>query len=132
MTTEYKKRERKYAPGNLTPGVKLEGRGRPKGAKTKEDKKTLSQDSIAKLAELNFDPIEKLVAQYKRIEERIVAMENGTRRYSAVAIQGLLSTQATIINNLMKYGYRAVPERKEIETTNIEPLKIVLTDNTEE
>jgi len=66
------------------------------------------------------------VIQYHKIDDMISEMNLGKRRYSAVAMQGLLSTQASIINNLMKYGYRSVPERREVETSTVEPLRIIL------
>jgi len=99
------------------------GAGRPKGSIN-----IYSKDSVKKLQTLGFDPIEKLVAQYDYIGQKIGEMERGERRYSAIAMKDMLALQTNISNTLMKYGYRAVPEKTESVIEEKKPLKIVLTN----
>ena len=101
------------------------GQGRPLGSKNKYS----MQASTARLTQLRFDPMEKLIEQFEKIEKRIADMDSGKTRYSAMAMQGFLTTQANIVNNLMKYGYRPVPERTEIDDVSKGPLIIKLTDS---
>ena len=83
--------------------------------------------AVVRLAELGFDPIEKLVELYHEISKEITELEqlktnplvlkNGdTRRYSSMAHAQLITTQQKLINDLMRYGYARVPE-----TVNIKP-----------
>lgn len=83
--------------------------------------------AVVRLAELGFDPIEKLVELYHEISKEIAELErlktnplllkNGdTRRYSSMAHAQLITTQQKLINDLMRYGYARVPE-----TVNIKP-----------
>jgi len=116
------KKKRKGNP-NLPKGAG-NGQGRPLGSKNKYS----MQASTARLTQLRFDPMEKLIEQFEKIEKRIADMDSGKTRYSAMAMQGFINTQATIVNNLMKYGYRPVPERTEIDDVSKGPLIIKLTD----
>ena len=100
-----------------------EGAGRPKGSKN-----IYSQASVRKLEELGFDPIEKMVRLYDEIDEKLA---DGTVREGSGAYAQLIATQSQLINNLMQYGYRRVPEKQEIETTEKKPISVVLTDSTE-
>ena len=83
--------------------------------------------AVVRLAELGFDPIEKLVELYHEISKEIAELEqlktnplvlkNGdTRRYSSMAHAQLITTQQKLINDLMRYGYARVPE-----TVNVKP-----------
>jgi len=106
---------------NLKPivrGGKREGAGRPKGSKN-----IFSKDSVKKLEELEFDPIEKMVREYNEINK---LLESGQVRIGSGAHAQLLSTKTTMINSLMQYGYKKVPEKQEIETTEKKPLSIML------
>ena len=101
-----------------------EGAGRPKGSKNIH-----SRDSVKKLEEMGFDPIEKMVELYSEICERLV---DGSVKSGSGAYAQLKATQAQLINNLMQYGYRRVPEKQEIETTEKSPINIILGDSSEE
>ena len=104
--------------GGLRPG-----QGRPKGTTT-----IYSKESVKKLQTLGFDPIEKLVDHYYKVQEKINAMESGETRYSAVALANLLNIQTSVMNTLMRYGYRQVPEKSEQVIEDKKPLKIVFTN----
>ena len=99
------------------------GQGRPKGTTT-----IYSKESVKKLQNLGFDPIEMMVKKYYEVQETVTKMETGQVRYSAVALASLLSIQTNIMNTLMKYGYRAVPEKTEQVIEDKKPLKIVFTN----
>jgi hypothetical protein len=104
--------------GGLRPG-----QGRPKGTTT-----IYSKESVKKLQTLGFDPIEKLVDHYYKVQDKINAMESGQTRYSAVALANLLNIQTSVMNTLMRYGYRQVPEKSEQVIEDKKPLKIVFTN----
>ena len=99
-------------------GGAREGAGRPLGSKN-----IFSRDSVKKLEELDFDPIEKLVELYYRIQDDLM---NGNVRAGSGAYAQLLATQNQIMNSLMSYGYRRVPERQEVEIENKKPLAVKL------
>jgi hypothetical protein len=40
----------------------------------------------------------------------------------------MTATQGTLINNLMAYGYKKIPDKIEQEVTEKKPISIVLTD----
>ena len=82
-----------------------------------------SKTSVAKLKELGFDPIEKLVKLYDQVSAEIEDYENtarglvklkgdGTyhRKYNGMAHSNLLALQQKLLNDLMRYGYARVPE----------------------
>jgi hypothetical protein len=100
-------------------GGKRQGAGRPAGSRN-----IYSRDSVKKLEELGFDPIEMLVDKYKEIQK---ALTDGSVRTGSGAYAQLLATQAQIVNNLMRYGYRQVPEKIEQEITDKKPLAVKLT-----
>jgi len=100
-------------------GGRKPGSGRPKGAKNIN-----SMASVRKLEELSFDPIEQMVSKYNHIE---VALTDGSVRVGSGAYAQLLATQGTLINNLMQYGYKKVPEKIEQEITSVTPMAIKLT-----
>jgi hypothetical protein len=100
-------------------GGRKPGSGRPKGSKNIN-----SMASVKKLEELGFDPIEMMVKQYKEIDLRL---SDGTVRVGSGAYAQLLATQGQLINNLMQYGYKKVPEKIEQEVTTKKPMAIKLT-----
>ena len=94
--------------------------------------------AVVRLAELGFDPIEKLVDLYHEISKEITELEqlktnplvlkNGdTRRYSSMAHAQLITTQQKLINDLMRYGYARVPETVNVRPEAPPPLVINLT-----
>lgn len=105
-------------------GGKRPGAGRPKGSKNQ-----FSKHSVDRLKELNFDPMEKMVEMYYETTQIINEMEDPDhkRRYSAQALASLLINKQKIVNDLMRYGYRPVPEKIEQEVTEKKPFQIALT-----
>ena len=99
-------------------GGAREGAGRPKGSKN-----IYSKDSVKKLEELGFDPIEMMVQKYQEIQ---TMLDSGEIRVGSGAYAQLMATQGTLINNLMQYGYKKVPEKQEIEVENKKPLAVKL------
>ena len=99
-------------------GGKREGAGRPKGSKNIN-----SMASVNKLNELGFDPIEKMVELYQEIE---IKLNNGAIREGSGAYAQLVATRGQLINNLMQYGYKKVPEKIEQEITEKKPIAIKL------
>ena len=89
-------------------------------------------ESVAKLNQLQFDPIQRLVILHDNIEREINNMlydEDGEprRKFSQVAYATLLSIQAKISNDLMRYGYARTSEIIETRNLTPEPIKITLT-----
>jgi len=105
-------------------GGKRPGAGRPKGSKN-----NFSKHSVERLEELGFDPMEKMVELYKETTTMVTEMEdaNHPRRYSAQALATLMITKQKLINDLLRYGYRPVPEKQEQEITEKKPMSITLT-----
>jgi hypothetical protein len=99
-------------------GGAREGAGRPAGSKNIH-----SHSAVKKLEELGFDPIEMMVQQYNQIHK---VLTNGEVRVGSGAYAQLLATQGTLINNLMQYGYKKVPEKIEQEITEKRPVAIKL------
>ena len=99
-------------------GGKREGAGRPTGSKN-----IYSNESVKKLEALGFDPIERMVSLYEEITEKLTS---GEVRVGSGAYAQLLATQGQLINNLMRYGYRQVPEKQELAIENKKPLAIKL------
>jgi hypothetical protein len=95
------------------------GQGRPKGSRN-----IYSNESVKKLEQLGFDPISMMVEKYYQVEEMI---NDGTIRKGSGAHAQLLATQQKIINDLMQYGYRRVPEKQELSIENKKPIAIKLT-----
>ena len=100
-------------------GGAREGAGRPKGSKNIN-----SMASVRKLEDLGFDPIEEMVRQFNHIKE---TLESGSIRIGSGAYAQLIATQGQLINNLMQYGYKKVPEKIEQEVTTKKPMAIKLT-----
>ena len=107
------------AKAKMKNGGSREGAGRPKGSKNIH-----SHAAVKKLEELGFDPIEMMVNQYQQIE---AALADGSVRVGSGAYAQLIATQGTLINNLMQYGYKKVPEKIEQEVTTKKPMAIKLT-----
>jgi len=105
-------------------GGKRPGAGRPKGSKNQ-----FSKHSVDRLKELSFDPMEKMVDLYFETEQIIQEMEDPShsRRYSAQALATLVINKQKIVNDLMRYAYRYVPEKIEQEVTEKKPFQISLT-----
>ena len=105
-------------------GGRRAGSGRPKGSKNQ-----FSKHSVDRLKELEFDPMEMMVSLFHDTHEMILQMDDPKhpRRYSAQAMASLIITKQKLINDLMRYGYRHVPEKIETEITERKPLTINLT-----
>lgn len=104
-------------------GGKRTGAGRPLGSKN-----IYSHESVKKLQELSFDPIEKMVQEYDEINE---ILDSGEIRIGSGAHAQLIATKSVLINNLMQYGYKKIPEKQEIETSNKKPIAVTLTTRKE-
>ena len=105
-------------------GGRKPGSGRPKGSKNIN-----SMASVRKLEELGFDPIEEMTKLYAEINQKLI---DGSVRVGSGAYAQLLSTQGQLINNLMQYGYKKVPEKLEQEITSKTPMTIRLTNKKKE
>lgn len=96
--------------------------------KSKGDLRQLSINSRKRLVQLEFDPIQRQIELFDRIERKILELESQPR-YSMVAYAQLIATKQKIANDLMRYGYSRMPETNEIKNINTAPVKIMLTDN---
>jgi len=105
-------------------GGRRPGAGRPRGSKNQ-----FSKHSVDRLKELNFDPMLAMVELYHETTQIISEMEDPEhpRRYSAPALASLVINKQKIVNDLMRYGYRYVPEKIEQEVTEKKPFQINLT-----
>jgi hypothetical protein len=105
-------------------GGKRAGAGRPKGSKNQ-----FSKHSVDRLKELEFDPMQAMVDLFHDTCRMITEMDDPdhSRRYSAQAMASLIITKQKLINDLMRYGYRHVPEKIEQEVTEKKPMQINLT-----
>lgn len=127
MATESKPRGRpRKNPEEVKPkgpnGGAREGAGRPKGSKN-----IYSYESVKRLQELGFDPIEEMVTQYESLTEMIgqsYSKKDGSPTHVTATLK---SIQQKIINDLMQYGYRKMPEKIEQEITDKKPLAVKLT-----
>jgi hypothetical protein len=110
-------------------GGKREGAGRPRGARNYRPSRVEidAHGSIKKLEALGFDPIE---AHIKAIEEIDIRLnkEDQKRKPSSMAISQLLSIKEKHVSSLMRYGYRQVPEKTEVES-KVNTFGITLTDS---
>jgi len=107
-------------------GGRKPGSGRPKGAKNIN-----SMASVKKLQELGFDPIEMMVEKYHSIQKQLDYLESIGKHTSGAYAQ-MTATQGTLINNLMAYGYKKIPDKIEQEVTEKKPISILLTDTKKE
>src|SRR6056300_434007 len=103
-------------------GGRKPGSGRPKGSKNIN-----SMAAVRKLEELGFDPIEHMVKKYHEIQKQLDNLEAMGKTTSGAYAQ-MTATQGTLINNLMAYGYKKIPDKIEQEVTEKKPISIVLTD----
>lgn len=98
------------------------GSGRPK--------KTLSDsdpyDPVKTLKAVHFDPIIQAVAAIKEVDQKVKWMKRQPKP-SMPAIAQLLNTKRALINDLLRFGYRPVPE-KTISEHQFVPIDITLTD----
>lgn len=101
-------------------GGRREGAGRPHGSKN-----IYSSESVRKLEALGFDPIEKTVEMFYEVKQAIALLEAEGKTTSGAYAQ-LQTTLGTLINNLMRYGYRQVPEKQEISVEQKQPLAVKL------
>jgi len=100
----------------------IPGGGRPRGSKN-----IYSKDSVKKLEELGFDPIEEMV-NLKDYLQTLIDAELCKSRPSAVSIASWTNTQQKIISDLMRYGYGRTPEPTEATLGDAKtPLMIKLT-----
>lgn len=104
---------------NLKP--RKPGSGRPKGSKNIN-----SMAAFRKLEELGFDPIEKMIEKYEHIQDSLEKLE-AMGKHTSGAYAQMLATQGQLINNLMAYGYKKVPEKIEQEVSTKKPMAIRLT-----
>lgn len=116
-------------PGNPNP-VKIEGGRKPGSGRPKGSKNINSMASVRKLEELGFDPIEHMVKKYHDIQKQLDHLESVGKNTSGAYAQ-LTATQGVLINNLMSYGYKKIPDKVEQEITEKKPISILLTDSKE-
>ena len=102
-------------------GGRKPGAGRPKGSKNIH-----SHKAYKKLEELGFDPIEMMVEKYHEIQKKLDYLETIGKHASGAYAQ-MIATQGTLINNLMQYGYKKIPEKVEQEVTASKPMAVKLT-----
>ena len=107
---------------NPNPTVKkiAPGPGRPKGSKNIN-----SMASVKKLEELGFDPIEYMVKKYHEIQKQLDNLEQAGKGTTGAYAQ-LTATQGQLINNLMAYGYKKIPDKIEQEISEKKPIAIKL------
>lgn len=112
-------------------GVKVEPthKGRAKGQRN-----IYTYESVKRLMELNFDPLQESVELFRSIQAELDAtFENAEGKTIPVIKRGsqahatMLATQKGITDQLAKYGYRAVPEKKEVVNSTKVPTIISLT-----
>jgi len=89
--------------------------------------------SSEKLTLVGLDPIKEMTDFIDHLNEEIERMrydEDGNERpYSQVAYASLMVTKQAAINNLLKYGYSAIPVKQQVEVTEMPQLSIVMTDD---
>ena len=82
------------------------------------------------MAQYNFDPLEKLMKLYEKVQGEIQWMERlkdgslvckdgTTHKYSKMAHAALLAQQQKLLNDLMRYGYSRMPETLNVETPDM-------------
>lgn len=113
------------AEGNNHGGARP-GAGRPIGSKN-----IYSHDSVKKLEEMGFDPLEKLTDLYNEIVDTLNEVDKSTHKLvvkkGSMAHATLLGHLKSISDTLAKYSYRTVPERKEIDYGDKMPTMVNLT-----
>jgi hypothetical protein len=87
-----------------------EGGGRPKGAKNK-----VSEESVKRLEDLNFDPLAESVELYNSTKVRLTALEaQGKDNETTTKLRNLLSR---INADLLGYNYKKLPTMSQVEQT---------------
>ena len=94
------------------------GAGRPKGSRN-----IYSHESVKKLEEMGFNPIEQMIIKYHEIDEMV---SSGIVRAGTGAHAQLMATQQKIANDLMQYSYKKVPEKIEQEISTKKPIAVKL------
>jgi hypothetical protein len=106
---------------------------------------TGSKRSQRRLKTLGFDPIERLVKLYKRLEEEDEYMVNlrqvaavtelnpdgsvkKSHKYSGVAHMAVFGHMEKTASDLLRYDYGRVPELIPTSAADVKPLMIQLTD----
>jgi len=104
-----------------------------------------SKRSQRRLATLNFDPIQKLVKLYERLEQedeyycnlrqvgKVTELDKKgdvkkSHKYSGVAHATVFANMSKIGNDLLRYAYGRVPETLNLNTQPTRPMVIKLTD----
>jgi len=114
--------ERKSKRGGFRKGA-----GRPKRTKMEEIVATSDPyDSAATLKKLNCDPIVAAVEALKEVDLKVKWMKRQSKP-SMPAIAQLMNVKRALINDLLRFGYRPVPEKIINENHEI-PIGITLTD----
>ena len=103
--------------------------GRPVGSTN-----IASKRASKKLEALGFDPIEKMVDLYHKLERDIYNMTHDSdglpiSKYSALGHANLMSAQQRCISELMRYGYARATEGVEVTTQQLAPVTIQLTSS---
>lgn len=104
-------------------------RGRPK--KVEIDPKHIIEnphDPTATLKAMGYDPIVETIKTIKEVDQKIRAIKNKKfGRPSQAAIAALMSTKRSLNADLLRYGYRPIPEKVVQENRNF-TFGIELTD----
>ncbi|MDA8817026.1 hypothetical protein N9N32_00180 [Alphaproteobacteria bacterium] len=103
-------------------GGTLNRGGRPKGSKS-----IYSKESVKKLQELGYDPIEELVGYIREVDEALAEMADSKKGTAAHA--QLMNNKFNAINALMRYGYSptALQSEDKGEQNEKTPIAITLT-----
>ena len=102
------------------------GAGRPRNI-TQEDLKNLDPyDSSATLKKMGYDPIIETIKAIKEIDKEIKWMKSKAKP-SMPAIAQLRNTKRALTSDLLRFGYRPIPE-KTVQETHFKPIDILLTD----
>ena len=84
-------------------------------------------DPVSTLKSLGYDPIVKTVVQIKEVEKEIRWVKKQSRP-SQAAISALMATKRALNADLIKFGYRPIPEKVINENHNFS-FGIELTDS---
>jgi len=102
------------------------GAGRPKKLQVALSKSSDPHDPVKTLKALKFDPIVECVDAIKEVDQKMRWMKKQPKP-SMPAIAQLLNTKRALINDLLRFGYRPVPE-KTVSELQFVPIDISLTD----
>jgi len=101
-------------------GGTLNRGGRPKGSKS-----IYSKESVKKLQELGYDPIEELVKYIQEVDETLAEMSDSKKGTAAHA--QLMNNKFNAINALMRYGYSPTALQTEDKGEKVEKTPIAIT-----